>query len=106
MGNFVVGDEAAFSLNYSPNIQIHRYYAPKTYVPQKNLSEGSMNREKLSVWAGLCGNGSNIGPLFHENNLNFELYLAMLNNEIIPELRAAYREYFHEIWWLQAGVPA
>ena len=25
----------------------------------------------------------------------------MLNNEIIPELRAAYREHFHQILWLR-----
>lgn len=79
--NLVVGDEAAFFLNYSPNTQIHRYYAPKTHVPQENLFERSMNREKLSVWAGLCGNGSIIGPFFNENNFNSERYLEMLNNE-------------------------
>ena len=100
------GDEAAFFLKYSPNKQIHRYYAPKTHVPQENLFERSMNREKLSVWAGLCGNGSIIGPFFYENNLNSERYLEMLNNEIIPELRAAYREHFNQIWWLQDGAPA
>ena len=55
---------------------------------------------------GLCGNGSIIGPLFYENNLNSERYLEMLNNGIIPELRAAYREYFREIWWLQDGALA
>ena len=44
----------------------------KLYVLQNNLFERSMNREKLSVWAGLCGNGSIVGPLFSENNLNSE----------------------------------
>ena len=73
-------------LIHATNKQIHRYYAPKTHVPQENLFERSMNREKLSVWDGLCGNGSIIGPIFYENNLNSERYLEMLNNEIIPEL--------------------
>ena len=30
----------------------------------------------------------------------------MLNNKIIPELRAAYREHFHQIRWLQDCAPA
>ena len=56
-----------------------------------------MNREKLPLWAGFCGNDLIVGPLFYENNLNTERYQEMFNNEIIPELTAAYREYFHQI---------
>ena len=53
--------------------------------PEENVSEKSIRREKLSVWAGLCGNGIVIGPFFYDVNLT-ELYLKMLNESIIPSL--------------------
>ena len=35
---------------------------------------------------GLCGNGSVIGPIFFERNLNGAAYQQMLNEEVFPKL--------------------
>ena len=43
-------------------------------------------REKVSVWAGLCGNSRVLGPFFYDFNLTGEAYGNMLNEEIVPEM--------------------
>jgi hypothetical protein len=74
----VVGDEAGFCMNGMVNRQNCRHYSPKNHPPENNIYEKSMNREKLSLWAGLCGNGAFIGPIFFDGNLNGEGYLEMI----------------------------
>ena len=67
----------------------------------------STRRQKLSVWAGLCGNGNVIGPLFYDENLTGEIYLEMLNELIIPSLELAYPgNKFQRLWFQQDGAPA
>ena len=59
----VVTDEAAFSKDGSVNTQNTRMWSINP--PEENLFEKSIRREKLSVWAGLCGNRIVIGPFFY-----------------------------------------
>ena len=63
LDNYVIGDEAAFCLNGSVNTQNVREYSLMRHPPSFNY-ETNMCREKLSVWAGMCGNGVIIGPIF------------------------------------------
>ena len=65
----------------------------------------SIQRQKISVWAGLCGNGTVLGPLFYEGNLNGETYLQMLNTSIIPAIQTAYGIRFERVWLMQDGAP-
>ena len=62
-----------------------RQYAPKGNPPEFNY-DVDFSREKLNVWAGLCGNGLLLGPFFFENNMNGNGYLQILNEHMIPEL--------------------
>ena len=102
----VVTDEAAFSMNGSVNTQNTRFWS--TNPPEDNVFEKSLRREKLSVWAGLCGNGTVIGPFFYDVNLTGEHYLQMLNESILPSLELAYtRNKFRLVWFQQDGrAPA
>ncbi|KAF2353208.1 hypothetical protein FHG87_016039 [Trinorchestia longiramus] len=68
--NIIVGDEAAFF----------------------------MNGDKLSLWIGLCGNGSLVGPLFYDNNnLTGVAYLDLINEAIVHELRHIYANRFNTL---------
>jgi hypothetical protein len=101
----VVTDEAAFSMNGSVNTQNTRFWSNNP--PEDNVFENSLRREKLSVWAGLCGNGTVIGPFFYDANLNGEHYLQMLNESILPSLELAYtRNQSRQVWFQQDGAPA
>ncbi len=67
--NLVVTDEAAFHVNGSVNKQNNRYYSEKNSPPVDFTYDVPFNREKVSVWMGLCGNGVIIGPIFYRGNL-------------------------------------
>ena len=62
--NIVLGDVAAFHMNGRINSQNNMYYALADSHPEEAYFDVSFNREKVSVWAGLFGNGTVIGPLF------------------------------------------
>ena len=65
----------------------------------------NMNRQKISLWIGLCGNGT-----IMEGNLNGEQYLHMINEEIVPQLQEHFQQQqrgaFRRLWWVQDGAPA
>lgn len=84
--NFVVGDEASFAMNGRVNTHNIRMYAPKGNPPAFNFDVSS-DRRKLSVWAGICGNGTLVGPYFFEGNVNGRTYLEMFNNFALPVLQ-------------------
>ena len=105
--NFVIGDEATFSLNGRVNSHNVRRYAPKGQHPSFNYDVNSA-RQKVTVWAGMCGNGSLLGPFFFEGNVNGRIYLTMFNNYMLPALLRAYglvnEQQMNEIWWAQDGA--
>ena len=109
--NLIIGDEAGFSMNGRVNSQNVCYYAPKGNSPNFTY-EVSASREKLAVWMGLCGNGSIIGPIFFERNLNGAAYLQMLNEEVFLKFLETFGDlefrngYFQRLWWAQDGDPA
>ena len=82
--NFVIGDEAGFWMNGKVVTLNVREYAPVGH-PEFNY-DVNFSREKVNVWAGLCGNGLLLGPFFFERNLNGIGYLQILNEQVIPEL--------------------
>ena len=51
----------------------------------KNLTQYvRMCREKASVWMGMCGDRTLVGPIFDEKNFNENGYLNLLNEGILP----------------------
>lgn len=104
LNNVIMTDEAAFSMNGTVNTQNTRHWSEGK--PDRNVFEESMRREKLSVWAGVCGNGRIVGPIFYEGALNGDSYNDMLNETIIPSVQQAYGGHVRTCWFMQDGAPA
>lgn len=107
--NLIISDEASFSMGGKVSSQNVRHYAPKGEHPSFNY-DVNCSREKLTVWVGLCGNGTLLGPFFFERNVTGRAYLNMIEENIIPSLLRAYgllnEEEIRNIWWAQDGAPA
>ena len=111
LNKIVIGDEAAFSLNGKVNSHNVVMYAPKGQPPNFTYDVNS-SREKVTVWAGICGNGRIIGPFFFDENINGNVYVNMLNEQVVPELNEMFHfnimgdnRYEQNIWWFQDGAP-
>jgi hypothetical protein len=109
--NVIVGDEAGFALNASVNTHNVRAYCPRGEPPLNFDYQRNDDRHKLTVWVGLMGNGSIIGPFFFRNNLDGEGYLQMINEQVHPRLCRMHRfgpnrnGQFRRLWWIQDGAP-
>ena len=55
----------------------------------------TQNQQKVNIWTGIL-NEAIIGPLFIEDNLNADNYLAMLQDKIVPAIRNIARQNFNE----------
>ena len=55
-----MSDEANFQTNGEVNTRNIRQYAPSGNVPPFNYDRNA-SREKVAVWADMCGNGEFIG---------------------------------------------
>ncbi|EFN70486.1 hypothetical protein EAG_00013, partial [Camponotus floridanus] len=58
-----------------------------------------------NVWAGMSETHL-IGPFFFDENLNSEMYEAMLIHQIIPAIRNLFPNDFDRVWFQQDGAPA
>ena len=101
----------AFYMIYSlkVNTQNGRQYAPRGEAPEFTY-QVSESREKRTVWIGLCGDGSLIGPFFFESNVTGLAYLGMLNEKVFPAVLGTFPHHFvngsfQRIWWAQDGAP-
>jgi len=107
----VIGDEATFSMNGKVNSQTAREYAPINEAPNFTYDVSS-SREKVNVWAALCGNGAILGQFFYDVNINGELYLNILNDEVVPGMMEIFQNnlfgdvQFEDVWWFQDGAGA
>lgn len=107
----VIGDEATFSMNGRVNTHNIVRYSPKGHCPDFHY-DVPHTREKLTVWAALCGNGSVLGPHFFDGNVNGDTYLNMIEALVIPEMNDIFNfnlfaanRYEQEVWWFQDGAP-
>ena len=96
MYNFLIGDEAGFAMNGLVNTQNVREYAPRGQPPQNFYYVRNESRQRLTVWVGLCGNGTLIGPSFFEGSVNGQNYLSMLNEQVFPQLVREFGDQFEE----------
>lgn len=106
----VVGDEASFHINGKVNSWNTRSYAVRRHGPRDFVYDVPNSREKITVWIGLVGNGTILGPHFFEGNVNGINYLAMINNHVVPELYRIFGRRadggVQRAWWFQDGAPA
>ena len=106
--SLIVGDEAAFAMNGEVCTHNVRQYAQKGHPPEFNF-ERNASREKLHIWAAICGNGVILGPYFFDRNVTGIVYLQMLNEFVFPQLvvhfGSQYWEgHFRNLWWVQDGA--
>ena len=111
LDNVIIGDESAFALNASVNTHNIREYCPRGEQPLDFQYVCNDDRHKLTVWVGLMGNGTVIGPFFFRHNIDGEDYLQLIDEEIAPALRRLPRYrgrrngQLRRIWWAQDGAP-
>ena len=74
MANLIIGDEAGFAMNGKVNSQNVREYAPHGERPEINYAVNE-SCERCTVWVGLCGNGTLLGPFFFDGYVNSANYL-------------------------------
>ena len=74
-----------------------REYAPKGRVPEFIYERNDL-REKITVWAGLCGNGTLFGPYSFDRNVNDYNYLQMMNNLTFPQLQEYFNNQFDGVF--------
>ena len=108
--NYVISDEAGFFMHGKVNTQNIREYVPLGNPPPFNYDVNG-SRDKLTVWAAVCGDGSLIGPFFSDGNLNGNIYYEMLGERVFPALMENFEDQFEEdhfrrLWWAQDGAPA
>ena len=89
---------------HNTNIKHRTYTHTHTHNRIANLD--------VTVWIGLLGNGSLLGPFFFEQTVNGERYLRMIDDQVVPALdqMARFRRQrngpFRHLWWAQDGAPA
>ena len=111
LDDLIIGDESGFSLNASVNTHNIREYCARGEHPLDFEYVRNDDRHKLTVWVGLMGNGTIIGPFFFRQSIDGEDYLNMIGEEIVPALRQLQRyrgrrnNQFRRIWWAQDGAP-
>ena len=110
LDDLLIGDESGFALNASVNTRNIREYQPRG-EPVDFQYQRHDDRHKLTVWVGLMGNGTVIGPFFFQNNIDGLDYLQLIDDQIVPVLRQLprYRNRrnvpFRRVWWAQDGAP-
>lgn len=109
LANIVVGDEAAFGMDGEVSSQNVRCYAERGHPPNVANFDVNYTRQKVHVWAGLCGNGTLLGPYFFERNVNGRTYLDMLNTNVFPQLQRNFNNIpllhnLNALWWVQDGA--
>lgn len=106
----VIVDEANFQMNGSVSTQNVRAYAPKGNPPRNFVFDIPNDRRKLIVLAAITGNNQLIGPIFADNNINGQIYLGILNNDLVPELVRIFGQQangaIRRSWFIQDGAPA
>ena len=69
-------------MNGEVNSHNVRQYAPRGVPPDFHYVRRD-ERQKVTVWMGVCGNGAILGPFFFARNVDGNTYLELLNNNII-----------------------
>lgn len=101
--NILFTDESSFPLNGKHNPSVMRYWSQTNqhrYVPTQTQFP-----QKLNVWAGILGDHI-IGPFFIDGSLDSQKYLSLLQDNILPAVRALPNLDLESVWYQQDGCPA
>ena len=107
----IIGDEAVFPINGNVNTRNVRRYAPRNNPPRDFTYDIPQNSGKLVVRGGIMGNGTLIGPIFIDGNMNSAKYLDVINDTIVERLEAVGRYAQNQngsiphVWFFQDGAP-
>lgn len=108
--DLLIGDESTFRMDGKVNTWNARSYAPKKHPPENFNFQRKFSDEKVTVWAGIFGNGRIVGPYFFEGNVDKNSYLAMLDEFVVPNIRnqlgMGNNGRFTRGWWIQDAAPA
>jgi hypothetical protein len=99
LNRLMFSDEAHFSLHGNVNCQNFRYWSksnPHWY------REHPLHSPRLTVWAAI-GYPGIIGPIFFQENVTGERYLALLQNHFFPAAQALPNH--DQIIFMQDGAP-
>lgn len=114
LSNFLFSDEAQFNLDGTVNSQNVRRYAPrKGSLPagQRQGRPGHFRHQKTNfpqkvmVFLGVRGNGTLFGYTKIEGSLNSQRYHSLLQNRVLPEVRAGNGGTLQGLTWQQDGAP-
>lgn len=102
--NLILTDEAAFMMNGTVNTQNPRHWSPNQ--SEENWFETNMQRTKLSLWAGVCGNWIVLRQFLYAETLTGEGHAQMIWNLKISPVREVYGNWFKNTWFMHCGAPA
>lgn len=102
LSNILFTDESSFPLHGKHNPSVKRCWAREN--PRFHYNARTQYSQKVNVWAGILG-GNIIGPFLINGNLNAAKYLELLQNQILPAIRA-FPIPFETIWFQQDGCPS
>ncbi|CAH1112713.1 unnamed protein product [Psylliodes chrysocephalus] len=94
--NILFTDESSFP--------IHNLSISWNFTKENQQRTYDARTQKLNVWTGILGDNI-VGPFFIDGILNAQSYLQLLQNDIIPAVRAL-DVPFHSIWFQQDECPA
>ena len=100
LDSILIGDEAGLAMNGEVNTHNVRQYAPKGQPPAFNFQRNG-SRAKLTVWAGLCGNGLIIGPYFFlepsDSKATFQAKFAVEWSMVVLEVPILVCSYVYRV---------
>jgi hypothetical protein len=109
--NIIIGEEDAYCMNGKVNTRNIREYAPRGNHADYTY-EQDYSREKVTVWAAHCGNGTFPGPFFFDKNVDGVRYLNLINHDVVPQMMVEFDHnmyddnLFGNMWWFQDGAPS
>lgn len=103
LSSICFGDESSFPLLGRHNPSVVRFWARNN--PRRRTDYRTQYPQKLNVWAGMIGNHV-LGPFFIAGNLTAQVYLDLLQNDIVPAIQELPDIDFNQIWFQQDGCPA
>ena len=84
LSELIVGDEATFRLDGHVCTNNFRRYADLNNKPRDFVYNVPNSKQKLTVWIGMIGNNTLIGPYFFPRNVTAAEYLNMIHQVVVP----------------------
>ena len=108
--DIIIGDEACFHMNGQVNIWNTRKYGQDRNAAHDFVHDISNDMRKVNVWVGLAGDNTILGPIFLDGNITGQVYLDMINQQVVPQLHQRYGRQrngaIRRKWRFQDGAPA